>query len=462
MPARMIKRRENVPEPANYSSPTQADFEIFEENIVARRESDTSDEDGYSNVELEHITTDNENNYEHATRNHDISENENVVFNDDEKHYNTRKPHLPLPLSTPRYTFSPPTSTRQEVDESFVELADITQLLNTDHASNTSNDNFLAFSAFPSSPSSSPPSSSPPSSSPSSSSPSSSSPPSSSPPSLQSTKPLIFTVASYNLRIDVDRAPHRWQDRRAGVISNIRDSNASIIGLQEAQPYSIKDIVAALPQMRVVGAWRDDSRSEGTQVMYDQLKWKILEAKTFLMGGASPKQCNADTCGTGKTCFAQLGCAKHPRTVTHLVLESIQTHEIVQFLNTHLPLKQDLQVACATQLVSLSEKLLRANPQSAVILTGDMNTDHVPLDPRGAIAVFKQAQFKDPLSWIDTPTYGPMTNRGLKDASHRLDYILYRSNTSSFESIDAMVRDHLFNGYRPSDHQMCVATFASR
>ena len=270
-------------------------------------------------------------------------------------------------------------------------------------------------------------------------------------------------VGSYNLRVDRDAAPHRWTDRVSHIIENIHSSQASVIGLQEVQPRYIQDLSSAFPTMKILGAWRDASQSEGCHIMYDTHKWRILESKTLAFGGTQPTPCVGISCGEGRTCFSQVGCAKHRRIMTHLTLESLTGDgTILDVLNTHMPLKADLQVACARQITRLADEILRERPQSTVIVTGDMNTHHHPLDAGTASKHFKDTGFKDPLDWRDPPTFGNMSlGPNLPTNIHRLDYILIKQvSEAKIKLLHGQVRNFLYNNnkYRPSDHELCLAT----
>ena len=284
------------------------------------------------------------------------------------------------------------------------------------------------------------------------------------PPTSTTGGPKQFTIATYNIRIDVDKAPHRWIDRRDGVVRNIRESNASIVGLQEAQPHSVAYLTAAFPQMRIIGAWRDQSKSEGCPIMFDQSLWTLLEVKTYLLGGSKPKQCTTDSCSDGRTCFPKIGCDNHARVMTHMTLRStaaVANGITVDVINTHFPLKQELQQACAKQIVAFADTIQNLRPLTTVLVMGDLNTNHEPNEPATAISAFREAQFQDSMNWVDEPTYGPMTHQTLKRDMHRLDYIMYRNrNNSNLKPVQSSVRHFLeVDGKRPSDHEMCVATF---
>ena len=274
--------------------------------------------------------------------------------------------------------------------------------------------------------------------------------------------PII--IGTYNLRVDRDPAPHRWSDRVSHVLKNMQQSNASIFGLQEVEPRYLMDLAAKFPHMKILGAWRDESRTEGCHVMYDKNKWTLIEYKTYALGGSQARPCETATCGQGKTCFKSLGCDKHQRVMTHLALKSVERANgtIIDLLNTHMPLKQNLQVACAEQIAIFAQDVIKRRPDTIVVVTGDMNTHHDPFELNTATKVFQDAGFKDSMNWQDLPTFGPMQLfSSLKADSHKLDYVLIKQGPL-FKSTG------LFSGsivnftygpqsLRPSDHQLCIA-----
>lgn len=263
-----------------------------------------------------------------------------------------------------------------------------------------------------------------------------------------------FTIASYNLRINADKAPNRWEDRAASAIDNIAESGAGIVGFQEAQPQSMRDLRKGMAGFRFVGSWRDKSGSEGCPIAYETALWQKLSGGTFILGGAKqPKLCQGSTCG-GKTCFPGTGCAKHNRTLTHVRLQSRSVPTmVVDVLNVHMPLKADLQEKCAQQISRFVQKL-PGGASGGAYLCGDFNSHHLPLKAKTALGDLRDHGWTDTHAWADETTFGSFARVNPK--KHRLDYILaLRPMPVKSSGVRAFTNE---KGKRPSDHEMVVAT----
>jgi len=71
-------------------------------------------------------------------------------------------------------------------------------------------------------------------------------------------------IMTYNIRLDtpVD-GPNRWAYRRAGVVAQIDWFHPDIFGLQEVVFSQKQDMIADLPDYRLIGAGRDDGHDAG-------------------------------------------------------------------------------------------------------------------------------------------------------------------------------------------------------
>ena len=122
----------------------------------------------------------------------------------------------------------------------------------------------------------------------------------------------------------------------------------------------------------------------------------------------------------------------------------------MHLLNTHFPLQQSLQIASANQIGNYASSL-----RGPVVLTGDLNTHHSPLEAGKALDVFHKSGFADSMGWKDVPTWGS-SYKEVNNASHKLDYILVKGLASGVSGAVSSFKDAA--GNRPSDHELCTAS----
>ncbi len=133
-------------------------------------------------------------------------------------------------------------------------------------------------------------------------------------------------LVSYNIRFgSADDGPDRWELRREKVIETIRDLDADVIGLQEAEAFQVRELLAALTRYAAVGVHRDDGRlaGEGAPILYDRTRYTVGETGTFWLSG-TPDVAASNTWG-----------AACNRTCTWARLVDLGSGEAVAVFNTH-------------------------------------------------------------------------------------------------------------------------------
>lgn len=69
----------------------------------------------------------------------------------------------------------------------------------------------------------------------------------------------VHRVVTFNIRYgSADDGPDRWSVRRDGVIEVLDDLGADVVGLQEAESFQVRELLAALPRYAAAGVHRDD------------------------------------------------------------------------------------------------------------------------------------------------------------------------------------------------------------
>lgn len=247
------------------------------------------------------------------------------------------------------------------------------------------------------------------------------------------------TVLSYNIRYDnPGDSLDAWPNRSEWVGSILEQSEASIIGLQEALSHQVDDLQGQLAHMKWVGVGRDDGNQSGefAPVFYDPTVWTVLSWETRWL---SP-----DSSAVGKAGWD----AALPRIATIVDVARNLDDVKLRVINTHF----DHRGVIARQE---SAKLIRRwalEKLGNVIVMGDFNfeptdsTHQVLIHPDGLVDV---AAF--------TGNGGSPTFLGF-DASNttgpQIDYI-FVSDSMLIQSFNVLSERR--NGRYPSDHTPIVA-----
>ena len=175
--------------------------------------------------------------------------------------------------------------------------------------------------------------------------------------------PQALRVLSYNIRCgSCERAddPNHWSRRKFLVAEVMENSGADLIGLQEVEPFQLKDLLALLGGYEGYGLGRDDGAQKGEMnaVLVRRSSFTIESRKTLWLS-PTPQQ-------VGKGWDAMLN-----RTLTLLQLRSRMTGQPLNFLNTHF---DHMGVQARDQSAALIASTLRTlAPGVPVVLTGDFN-----------------------------------------------------------------------------------------
>ena len=93
-----------------------------------------------------------------------------------------------------------------------------------------------------------------------------------------------LNVMSFNIRYGTaNDGPDRWELRREQLFQLLRDQLPDVIGLQEALHFQIDEIVAALPEYRMVGVGRSDGGQGGeyAAILYRATRLSVRQTSTF-------------------------------------------------------------------------------------------------------------------------------------------------------------------------------------
>ncbi len=170
-------------------------------------------------------------------------------------------------------------------------------------------------------------------------------------------------VMSFNIRCGSCEAPtdvNHWSRRKTLVADLIRKSQADLVGLQEAEAFQVRDLVALLPEFDWVGVGRDDGKLAGEMnaVLVRRTAF-VLESQTTLFLSETPDK-------VSRGWDAALN-----RTLTLLALQSRQSGQKFHFLNTHFDHMGEVARVQSGKLIARTVAALGADAR--VILTGDLN-----------------------------------------------------------------------------------------
>jgi endonuclease/exonuclease/phosphatase family metal-dependent hydrolase len=180
---------------------------------------------------------------------------------------------------------------------------------------------------------------------------------------LQPSAAENLTVMSYNIRCGscerVDDVNH-WSRRKFLVADVIRQSRADLIGLQEAEAFQLRDLLALLGDFEGYGVGRDDGKEQGEMnaVLVRRSAYAIASPRTLWLS-ATPDQ-------VSRGWDAMLN-----RTLTVLQLNNRATGKPLYFLNTHFDHQGTKARNESAKLIV--QTVLALGADAHVVLTGDLN-----------------------------------------------------------------------------------------
>lgn len=248
-----------------------------------------------------------------------------------------------------------------------------------------------------------------------------------------------ITIASYNIRVPVDKGDYTWKNRLPRIRKVIEQNKLDIFGIQEGLKFQIEDMIAGT-NYGYTGVGRNDFQRSGeySAILYDKTKFELLEFGTF---GLSEKPDMPGVKSWGSA---------YPRIATWGLFRVRQTGKKFLYYNTHLDHVSELARVNGIRLI-MDHVNKRKEVSLPVILTGDFNA-------RPDSGVYKTASqyLKDAAKISVAKPQGPKgTYHGFKGkVLIYIDYI-FVSNHVRVKSFK--VDDTRIDGKYPSDHDPVVA-----
>ena len=174
--------------------------------------------------------------------------------------------------------------------------------------------------------------------------------------------PEPLTVMSFNIRYGTaNDGPDRWELRRDQMFALIKNQNPDVIGLQEALHFQIDEMLAALPDYRMVGVGRSDGGQGGeyAAILYRASRLSVRQSDTFWFSD-TPDIVKSNTWG-----------AALERICTWALVDDKQGTPFYIY-NLHLDhISQPAREKSASLLLN---RIAARAPQLPVVVTGDFNT----------------------------------------------------------------------------------------
>ena len=253
----------------------------------------------------------------------------------------------------------------------------------------------------------------------------------------------VLRVMSYNIRCGscekVDD-PNHWSRRKSLVAQTIRSVQADLVGLQEAELFQVRDLIALLPEYDWMGVGRDDGAEKGEMnaVLVRRAMLTISSSKTFWLS-ETPQR-------VSRGWDAALN-----RTLSLLKLRSRSSGREFIFVNTHFD--HVGQVARRESARLIDATLRREAAGLPVILTGDLN------DRPGSVAhrLLTQTLADAAVASLTPLSGGDLTFNGFGSdlqAGNKIDYVMVDGLT---QVLSHRVLSELFEGRYASDHYALLA-----
>lgn len=235
-------------------------------------------------------------------------------------------------------------------------------------------------------------------------------------------------AAIYNVRLITDKdGINSWDLRKDSLVKIILENNMEIVGLQEAHPPQLKDIVEGTSYAYVGEEGLFDP------VVYDGKRFEALDWNTgWLSESMLPHEVGWD--------------AKYKRYYTWVKFKDKKTKKEFYFFNTHFDHVGLEAKTKSAKLISSQAKKIAGN--SPLIVSGDFNSRVNTEAYRILSENFDDARKVAPIDRV----YGPIGTSHLFGKIHpaQIDFIFVNNKIEvhSFRTIDESYE----NGFFPSDH----------
>ncbi len=182
--------------------------------------------------------------------------------------------------------------------------------------------------------------------------------------STSSDKSAELRVGTYNIRLMTgDRdTPNAWDERKEGLVQEIRSLDMDVFGMQEVFPGQAYFITNSLPEYALVGEYRNADRvsGEASPVCYRKDRFEAIRSGTFWLS-ETPDVPGVK--GWGAAC---------PRVCSWALLRDLRSGAMLTFANTHTDHKSAL--ARKEGMLLVIRRMREFAPAGTpIVFTGDHN-----------------------------------------------------------------------------------------
>jgi len=250
-----------------------------------------------------------------------------------------------------------------------------------------------------------------------------------------------INIMTYNIRLNTDAdGINKWDNRKEGIVSLIKDEDVDILGIQEALPDQIDYLSNQLKDYNYIGEGRNGGNSgEYSAIYFKNKKISLKEEETFWLSETPRVPSTGWDAATNR--IVTLGVFYIKNSKKELIV-----------YNTHFD--HIGKIAREKSAIMILNHITKNNYQdNSLIVMGDLNanTDEPPIKVLSEKLEdsFKIIPLKDSIGTFN----GFDINSKLSD---RIDYIF----TKNIKIIDYRHIDKkLPNGLWPSDHLPILVTY---
>ncbi len=259
----------------------------------------------------------------------------------------------------------------------------------------------------------------------------------------------ILHAATFNIRVGRYASGSRdWSQRRAMVISLLAAEQYDVVGLQEALPYQLDEILQGLPQYDAyaVGRGNEPDKGETCAILYKKKRFYRIDSGTIWFSN-SPWEPGSKFAGT-----------LFPRICSWVRLADLETARCFYVYNVHL---DNLSQRARTRSIEiLNDQIASRKYKDPFIVMGDFNME---IDNPAMQILQKAGKNRMLDTWkalyphrLDEGTYHKFHGSIL---GSKIDHILVDTRV---RVLAAAINRQDFSGRYPSDHYPVSAVLQIR
>ncbi len=257
---------------------------------------------------------------------------------------------------------------------------------------------------------------------------------------------VTLTAMSFNIRYaNPSDGIHQWDNRKDWVAEITRNSNADVVGLQEALRHQIDTLLIRLPGYNWVGVGRDDGRDSGefSPILFRPEVLTLLSTGTYWL---SPSPGTIGSVGWD---------AALPRIVTWASFTVTDTGHLFFYFNTHFDHQGETARLESAQLIR--RQIASIAGTSPYILSGDFNA--IDTSPPYLALIREEANSPQLVDSRQAAIDSNLTTfRGFEVESttpRTIDYVFF---SPQFDILEHAVIDESRDNSYPSDHLPVLTT----